>query len=598
MAVGQTARRGLALLRAEQTDVAVSVEPPVADSVAVSSGQVIGVMPWVGAYTHRAWVSGSPPAESGPVATRCDLTPAIAAELAAAGFDDAHEIGRGGFAAVYRCEQRSLERTVAIKVLATDLDADNLERFLREQRAMGKLSGHPHIVSVYEVGAMRSGRPYIVLPYYPRTSLDARIRRAGPLSWQETLHIGVKMAGALETAHRLGTLHRDVKPANILLTEYDEPQLTDFGIARIVGGFETAKGIVTGSPAFTAPEVLEGLTPTPASDIYSLGATLFCALTGHVAVERRADEQVIGQFVRITSAPAPKLESEDIPDDVRAAIEHAMAGVPDHRPTTAAELGVELMKAQRHNGLTVDEMAVPDAGEQQRADKHTPAPAPQVIAAANPLRVVVAEDDVLLREGLASLLDRSGFDVVGQASDGAQLLAMVRQQTPELVVTDIRMPPTHTTEGLDAARVIREELPATGILLLSAHVDVEHAMELLASGRSVGYLLKSRVTDVTDFIDTLERIAKGASVMDPALVAELVSARRRHDPLAELSEREREVLALMAEGRSNSGIAQRIWVTEGTVEKHVRRILSKLNLPETGDDHRRVLAVIAFLEAR
>jgi DNA-binding NarL/FixJ family response regulator len=212
-------------------------------------------------------------------------------------------------------------------------------------------------------------------------------------------------------------------------------------------------------------------------------------------------------------------------------------------------------------------------------------------------RVVVAEDDVLLREGLASLLERSGFAVVGQAGDGGQLLALVREMTPELVLTDIRMPPTHTTEGLDAARVIREEFPDIGILVLSAHVDVEHAMELLAGGRSIGYLLKSRVTDVADFIDTLGRIAKGASVVDPALVAELVSARRRSDPLAVLSDREREVLALMAEGRSNAGIAQRLWVTEGTVEKHVRSILMKLNLPETGEDHRRVLAVITFLEA-
>jgi serine/threonine-protein kinase PknK len=214
------------------------------------------------------------------------------------------------------------------------------------------------------------------------------------------------------------------------------------------------------------------------------------------------------------------------------------------------------------------------------------------------VRVILAEDDVLLRAGLASLLDRSGFDVVGQAGDGVQLLAMVRDLNPGLVVTDIRMPPTHTTEGLDAARVIREELPDIGILVLSAHVDVEHAMELLASGHSIGYLLKSRVTDVADFVDTLERIAKGASVVDPALVQELVSVRRRNDPLAVLSARERDVLALMAEGRSNAGIAHRIWVTEGTVEKHVRSILGKLDLPETGDDHRRVLAVITFLDAR
>jgi serine/threonine-protein kinase PknK len=213
------------------------------------------------------------------------------------------------------------------------------------------------------------------------------------------------------------------------------------------------------------------------------------------------------------------------------------------------------------------------------------------------LRVVLAEDDVLVREGLASLLQRSGFEVAGQASDGPQLLALARQAAPDLVVTDIRMPPTHTTEGLEAARVIRHELPDTAILVLSAYAEVDHALELLAAGRGIGYLLKSRVTDLEDFLDTLQRIARGGSVVDPALVQELVTARRRHDPLDVLSGREREVLALMAEGRSNAGIAQQLWVTEGTVEKHVRAILTKLNLPEADNDHRRVLAVLTFLEA-
>jgi DNA-binding NarL/FixJ family response regulator len=213
-------------------------------------------------------------------------------------------------------------------------------------------------------------------------------------------------------------------------------------------------------------------------------------------------------------------------------------------------------------------------------------------------RVIVADDDVLLREGLASLLERSGFEVVGQAGDAEELMTLVRELLPELALVDIRMPPTHTIEGLDAARAIREELPQIGILVLSAHVEVEHAMDLLSSGERIGYLLKSRVTDVEAFVETLERIAGGGSVVDPALVRELVVARHRDDPLAELTPREREVLGLMAEGRSNAGIARALWVTEGTVEKHVHRILSKLPLAESEDDHRRVLAVITFLESR
>jgi DNA-binding NarL/FixJ family response regulator len=215
-----------------------------------------------------------------------------------------------------------------------------------------------------------------------------------------------------------------------------------------------------------------------------------------------------------------------------------------------------------------------------------------------PTRVAVADDDVLLREGVASLLERSGFEVVGQAGDGSELLELVRAHEPELVIVDIRMPPNHETEGLDAARVIRAERPHTGIVVLSAHVEVDEAMELLAGGERIGYLLKSRVTDVSHFLETLDRIVQGGSVVDPGLVQELVSARRRDDPLADLTAREREVLGLMAEGRSNAGIARRLWVTPGTVEKHVHSILAKLPLPETDDDHRRVLAVIAFLDAR
>jgi DNA-binding NarL/FixJ family response regulator len=212
------------------------------------------------------------------------------------------------------------------------------------------------------------------------------------------------------------------------------------------------------------------------------------------------------------------------------------------------------------------------------------------------VRVVLADDDLLLREGLAVLLERAGFDVVGQANDANRLLELARRENPDVAIVDVRMPPTYTTEGLEAARLIREELPQIAILVLSAHIEVEHAMELLGGGRGIGYVLKTRVTEVDEFIQTLERVVAGGSVVDPALVERLVSARRVRDPLAALTAREREVLALMAEGRTNSGIARQLWVTDGTVEKHVKSIFGKLRLPETADDHRRVLAVIAFLE--
>jgi DNA-binding NarL/FixJ family response regulator len=213
--------------------------------------------------------------------------------------------------------------------------------------------------------------------------------------------------------------------------------------------------------------------------------------------------------------------------------------------------------------------------------------------------VALADDDVLLREGVASLLDRSGFEVVGQASDAEQLLDLVREHRPDLVIVDIRMPPTQTTEGLDAARVIRDEQPEVGIVVLSAHVEVEQAKDLLASGHGIGYLLKTRVTDVDDFVDAIKRVAEGGAVIDPKLVSELVASGVVDDPLEALTPREREVLGLMAEGRSNAGIARRIWVTEGTVEKHVQNILGKLGLRATDDDdHRRVLAVITYLQTR
>jgi len=214
------------------------------------------------------------------------------------------------------------------------------------------------------------------------------------------------------------------------------------------------------------------------------------------------------------------------------------------------------------------------------------------------IRLVLAEDDVLLREGLAVLLDRHGFDVVGQVGDVDELRTLVREREPDVVVTDIRMPPTYTTEGLDAARELRREHPQLGVLVLSAHVEMTSAVELISERGGVGYLLKSRVMDVAEIVDAVDRVASGRSVVDPDVVRELFDTQRRRDPLAELTPRERDVLALMAEGRSNAGIARRLWLAGGTVEKHVKSILTKLGIQATDDDHRRVLAVIAFLEKR
>jgi DNA-binding NarL/FixJ family response regulator len=214
------------------------------------------------------------------------------------------------------------------------------------------------------------------------------------------------------------------------------------------------------------------------------------------------------------------------------------------------------------------------------------------------MRVVVAEDSVLLREGVARLLQEAGHEVVGQAGDADDLMRKVRAHKPDLAVVDVRMPPTQTDEGLRAAKEIRAELPGVGVLVLSGYVEPAYAQELLAENAAgLGYLLKDRVTDVTAFADAVERVGTGGSALDPEVVSVLMGRAREDDPLEELTPREREVLALMAEGRSNGAIAEQLVVTERAVEKHVTSIFSKLGLNATAEDHRRVLAVLRFLEA-
>jgi ATP/maltotriose-dependent transcriptional regulator MalT len=282
-----------------------------------------------------------------------DLIAGVGAEL---GLDGVEEIGRGGFGVVYRCAQPQLDRWVAVKVLTADLDSDNLDRFMREQRAMGRLSAHPHIVTVLQVGRTLSGRPFIVMPYHGKGSLWTRISGNGPLDWREVLGIGVKLAGGLEAAHHADILHRDVKPGNVLLTDYGEPQLTDFGLARMAGGFETRAEVLMGSPAFIAPEMLEGATPTTGSDVYSLGATLFCALTGHPPYGRSVPDL---------------LRERGLPDDVIAVIQRALVRDPSERLTSAAEYGERLRDVQRRRRLTVDDMVLPAEVKAEQAASAT-----------------------------------------------------------------------------------------------------------------------------------------------------------------------------------------------------------------------------------
>lgn len=363
-----------------------------------------------------------------PFPTQRDVSPLIAEDLSASGFDDPEEIGRGGFGIVYRCTQTGLDRTVAVKVLTTYMDQENWTRFLREQRAMGRLTGHPNIVTVLAVGVTNSGRPYLVMTYHPQGSLDTRIRRHGPLTVEEVLRLGVKTAGGLETTHRAGIVHRDVKPANILLSDYGEPVLADFGIAHLADAFKTATGTVTGSLAFTAPEILSGDPPTAASDVYGLGATLFTALTGHAAFERHSDEEVIAQFLRITTQPLPDLRRRGFADEVSAVIEHSMARNAADRPS-AGSLGENLRHVQLQYEFAVDAMAVPAEPVRQEGDINQKLPLTTAARLLRPRRSSVRMPSVSGRTGNLPLDLTSFIGRRAELAEGRRLLTESRLVT-------------------------------------------------------------------------------------------------------------------------------------------------------------------------
>ena len=312
-----------------------------------------------------------------PDETQRRLASGIVAELEAEGYHDAEPVGRGGFGVVYRCNEPSLDRVVAIKVLSSDQDDLDLEHFEREQRAMGRVSGHPNIVPVLHSGLTFTGRPYIVMPYHSRNTLDSWIKGRGPLAVGEALTVGVRLAGALETAHRAGVLHRDVKPSNVLLTTYGEPQLSDFGIARITGSRETAANIIVGSPPYVAPELFEGQAPSAAADVYSLAATIFTLLNGEPPFPFRSGENPIAFVRRVTAGPIPDLRAKGVPDPICSALELGLNTDPTRRPSSAAEFGEVLRAAGAHVGLTIAEVplelpAPPTDADESSSDTGTP----------------------------------------------------------------------------------------------------------------------------------------------------------------------------------------------------------------------------------
>jgi serine/threonine-protein kinase/serine/threonine-protein kinase PknK len=285
-----------------------------------------------------------------------DATSGLVAELAAEGYDDAEPIGRGNYGVVYRCTQSALDRVVAVKVLNSNPEDAELIYFEREQRAMGRVSGHPNVVSVLHSGQTSTGRPYIVMPYHSRDTVEAWINAHGPLAVQDAVETGVRLAGALETAHRAGILHRDVKPPNVLLTDYGQPQLCDFGVARVAGSSETRSHDIVGSLPYIAPEIFEGAPASVAADVYGLAATVFTLLCGDPPFKLRSGERPISFARRVLEGPVPDLRAGGVPDPVCSALERGLNSDLARRPSSAAAFGEALRAAGTDAGLSIAEV--------------------------------------------------------------------------------------------------------------------------------------------------------------------------------------------------------------------------------------------------
>jgi DNA-binding NarL/FixJ family response regulator len=480
--------------------------------------------------------------------------------------------GRGGMGVVYRATDLTLHRQVALKLIAPALAADPVfrERFAIECRSAAAID-HPHAVPVYRAGE-EDGALFVTMRFIEGTDLGELMRSEGRLDPDRAVALVGQVAGALDAAHRRGFVHRDVKPTNILIAARDGGEhafLTDFGLSKPVAAAAdglTKPGFVMGTADYMAPEHARGADVDGRSDVYALACVLFHALAGAVVFERPSDLEKMWAHLH---DPPPSLQTvaPELPSALDDVLCRALAKDRSDRHGSAGEFARDAAEALRHGGET-------------------------------PLRVVVADDSELLRAGVVQVLRDAGLDVVAEAGDGEELLAAVRAHRPDVAVTDIRMPPNHVDEGLRAARAIRSELPETGVLVLSQYAEEAYVAELLGeSAEGVGYLLKDRVADPAGFAAAVRQVGHGGSALDPEVVEQMLNRPRTDDPLQALTERERAVLARMAEGHANTTIAAELGISERAVERQISAVFAKLDLPPGGEGHRRVLAVLTYLRA-
>jgi serine/threonine-protein kinase len=529
------------------------------------------------------------------------IEPATGAELACgsevAGYRIESLLGRGGMGVVYLATDLGLERRVALKILPAERaqEEEFRERFLRESRLAASLD-HPHIVPVFAAGEA-DGLLYIAMRYVEGTDLRALLEREGRLEPERAIAFVADVADALDAAHDRGLVHRDVKPANILIASRagkEHCYLADFGLTGMIAtpSSLTQAGAIMGTLDYLAPEQIAGEAVGARTDLYSLACVLFESLDGKPPFVRDSAFQVLWAHMQ-DEPPTLISRRPELPEALDAVLTTALAKEPGKRFRTcgafvAAALGaLEPVEA----GSAIPGPARATAAQPADAGATTP-------PITSALRVVIADDSMLAREGLARLLGDSGFGVLATSADATELLRSVELERPDVAIVDIKMPPTHTDEGLVAAQQIRRTYPEMGVLVLSQYLEPRYAMRLLEDfPERVGYLLKERVSDVAVLADALSRIAEGECVVDPTIVSRLVHRQRPKGPLAELSEREREVLALVAEGRSNEAVGEMLDLPPSAVESDLEGIFRKLGLTESPDSLRRVIALLGYLRS-